>query len=312
MKIGFIGLGKMGRLMASNLAANGISLMVYNRTVQTSLDLRARFGSVQIAKSPVEIASHCDMVFSILSDDKAVESVYLTNKNSVLSGSMRSRYWIEMSTIGEPTSKRLHLSASENGVQYIDAPVSGSLDAAEKGELVFMLGTNELRNSTLQACFGLMGKQTFLMGAPTLGHVAKLLINSVIHSQNQIIAEILSLAEPLNIKYEALLELLNLSAAGSPMMRFRTPLYLGVEDEVTFALDLAKKDMRLAIELVIKLMWMFLKCRSTINNYVWQAKLAMVSKTWQEWQIIANNETKRRQINEESSIVCRWMGGAYS
>ncbi|MDP2572309.1 NAD(P)-dependent oxidoreductase [Vibrio penaeicida] len=249
MRVGFIGLGKMGRLMASNLATNGISLMVYNRTVQTCLDLRARFGSIQIAKSPAEIGHHCDMVFSILSDDKAVESVYLTNKDSVLSGSMRSRYWIEMSTIGESTSKRLHLSASENGVQYIDAPVSGSLDAAENGDLVFMLGANELRNSTLQACFDLMGKQTLLMGGPTLGHIAKLLINSVIHSQNQIIAEILSLAEPLNVKHEALLELLNLSAAGSPMMRFRTPLYLGTDDAVTFALDLAKKDMRLAIEL---------------------------------------------------------------
>ncbi|CCO47859.1 putative 2-hydroxy-3-oxopropionate reductase [Vibrio nigripulchritudo SOn1] len=252
MKVGFIGLGKMGFLMSSNLAENGIPLLVYNRTAQSSLDLIERFPSVRIAKSPAEVGRYCDVIFSILADDKAVESVYLTGKNSVLSKSMKSRYWIEMSTIGEATSRRLYQTACENNVEYIDAPVSGSLDAAEKAELVFILGAQDLKNSELLAYFDLMGKQALVMGAPTLGHIAKLLVNSVIHSQNQIIAEILSLATPLQLKKEALLELLTKSAAGSPMMSFRIPLYLDVENVVTFALDLAKKDMNLAIELARK------------------------------------------------------------
>ncbi|WP_255555520.1 NAD(P)-dependent oxidoreductase [Enterovibrio paralichthyis] len=250
MHIGFIGLGRMGWLMAANLAKAGVPLTVWNRSRSKSVALVEHYPEVHIAEDPAQIAQDCDLVFTMIADDEAARAVYFGQESGLIAPlNRRAKAWVEMSTISPALSLEIASLAASHNVIYVDAPVSGSLNAAEAGELVFMVGTSAGLSPEIHTSLALMGKSVCQMGEAGSGHAAKLLINSVIHSQNQIVGEILALAASCNIDRAALMTLLGDSAAGSPMIRFRTPLYLGENDEVTFALSLAKKDMQLAQDL---------------------------------------------------------------
>lgn len=256
MHIGFIGLGRMGWLMAANLAKAGITLTVWNRTRSKSLALVDKHPGVQIAENPAQLTRDCDLVFTMIADDEAARDVYFNPDNGLIAPlNRRATHWVEMSTISPALSEEIASVAARYGVVYVDAPVSGSLNAAEAGELVFMFGASGEITPDVNHCFSIMGKGQFQMGEAGRGHAAKLLINSVIHSQNQIVGEILALAASCDIDRAALLTLLGESAAGSPMIRFRTPLYLNQSEDVTFALTLARKDMALTQDMACHLGW---------------------------------------------------------
>ncbi len=260
--------------MASNLAREGLRLSVWNRSAEKARCLAETFSNVTAAKTPAQIASTCDVVFTILANDDAVKAVYFDKESGVaaLGNSVfgKQQYWVEMSTISPALSTQISTLADERSAGYIDAPVSGSLNAAEAGDLVFMFGTDGELPEAIQQCFSIMGKAQFALGKAGRGHAAKLLINSVIHSQNQIVGEILALAASCDIDRTALMQLLGESAAGSPMIRFRTPLYLGESDDVTFSLALAKKDMALVSDLANEHGWSL----AQINTNLEQLKAA--------------------------------------
>ncbi|WP_407334018.1 NAD(P)-dependent oxidoreductase [Enterovibrio sp. 27052020O] len=267
MHIGFIGLGRMGWLMAANLAREGVRLSVWNRSEDKSRSLTDAFPNVSAAKTPAQVASTCDVVFTMLANDDAVKSVYLEEQSGLGAITIQhATHWVEMSTISPALSEELSDFAKTKGVNYIDAPVSGSVNAAEAGELVFMLGSDNAVPERVQRCFSIMGKAQFLLGSAGRGHAAKLLINSVIHSQNQIVGEILALAASCHVDQKMLMTLLGESAAGSPMIRFRTPLYLGESDAVTFSLHLAKKDMALVADMAKQQDWSLAQIKTNLQQ----------------------------------------------
>ncbi|NGN96650.1 NAD(P)-dependent oxidoreductase [Grimontia sp. S25] len=271
MHIGFIGLGRMGWLMAANLAKAGVSLTVWNRSRGKSVALVEEYPDVNIAENPAHIARDCDLVFTMIADDEAAKVVYFSQESGLIAPlDRRAQHWVDMSTISPVLSEEIATLAKAYEVMYVDAPVSGSLNAAEAGELVFMVGASEALTPDVHYCLSIMGKSIFQMGEAGRGHAAKLLINSVIHSQNQIVGEILALAASCNIDQTALLTLLGESAAGSAMIRFRTPLYLNQSEDVTFALTLARKDMALTKEMASQLGWSL----SQINTNLEQLEAA--------------------------------------
>src|SRR5260370_21657244 len=134
--VGFIGLGLMGRPMAANLLKAGYDVTVWNRTASRADALVAQ--GAKLAATPREVAAASDVLFTIVSDPPALESV-LWGETGVFSGLRRGSVIIESSTVSPGLEKRAALAAADLGSEFLEAPVTGGTWGPEKGELVFMV-----------------------------------------------------------------------------------------------------------------------------------------------------------------------------
>ena len=157
--IGFIGLGTMGSRMAQRLLAAGYPLTVYNRTRAKAEPLAAQ--GATIAETPRAVAASCEYIMTSLTDDAAVEAVFY-GSDGILAGARSGATCIELSTIAPATSRRIAEAARAQGIETIDAPVSGSTAQAEAGTLIIFVGGNEATYRRSQFLLDLLG-QSFYM-----------------------------------------------------------------------------------------------------------------------------------------------------
>ena len=250
MRVGFAGLGRMGAHMARNLAAAGNEMVLWNRSIQKAVTLAEEIGC-EFARTPVELVTETEVVITMLADDPSSEAVHLGPEG--LFASRGARTFIEMGTMSPGHIADLAACAPE-GVRTIDAPVSGSTQAAEAGELLIMAGCGEETVQLLIPLFDAMGRQTICLEKTGAGAVMKLAVNSLIHGINQTLAEAMTLAEASGIAAESAFDVIEASAACAPMLKYRRPLYLDeAAHEVTFTVALAQKDMAVTIALAEKL-----------------------------------------------------------
>src|SRR5512132_3521824 len=151
MRVAFLGLGIMGRPMAANLARAGHEVTVWNRTPKL-------VEGVRVASTPAEAARGAEVVWMCVSDTKAVESV-LFGANGVESSLAEGMVIVDSSTISPSSTHQFAERVKSRGVDYVDAPVTGSKIAAEAGSLIFMVGADEAVLARLQPLFQAMGKQ---------------------------------------------------------------------------------------------------------------------------------------------------------
>jgi 2-hydroxy-3-oxopropionate reductase len=169
-RIGFVGLGLMGRPMAHNLLRAGFQLTVYNRTAAKATPL-VEAGARQAA-SPAEVARGSDVVITMVTDSPDVEAV-VAGENGILNGSHAGLIWIDMSTISPETTRRLGEMAAAQGVESLDAPVSGGPPGAEAGTLSIMVGGPR---EVFEACLPILrtlGQTIVHMGDLGAGQVTK-------------------------------------------------------------------------------------------------------------------------------------------
>lgn len=246
--IGFIGLGRMGYLMAGNIAKAGYPLTVYNRTRQKAEALAKEF-DVTVASSLKELTKSSDIIISMLSDDEAVETTYL-GPEGVFSVDVSQKILIDMSTISPSTVGKIYQKAKGHSADMLDAPVSGSTAAAETASLMIMVGGDKDIVAKVKGLFESMGSKTIHVGDSGSGSTMKLAVNSMIHSLNQALSEALLLSERAGIEVETAYEVIANSAVAAPVVQYRRPLFENLSAHpVSFALDLAKKDVRLALAL---------------------------------------------------------------
>ncbi|TFL17207.1 NAD(P)-dependent oxidoreductase [Jannaschia formosa] len=248
MRVGFAGLGRMGRPMARNLAAAGHDLTVWNRSPGAAEALAAEAGC-DVAPTPAALAEGAEVVFTMLADDAASEAVHLGPEG--LFARPGPRAFVEMGTVS-PEHVAALASAAPQGARVIDAPVSGSTAAAEGAQLLVMAGC------TAEAAAGLpfdaMARKVIPLGETGRGAVMKLAVNALIHGLNQTLAEAMTLAEAAGIAPELAFDVIENSAAAAPMLSYRRPLYLDeAAHDVTFTVGLAEKDMTLAAALAERL-----------------------------------------------------------
>lgn len=240
MKIGFVGLGRMGAEMARNLSKAGHELTVWNRTKETSLAF-CNDNGVAFAESPRALCLGTDLIITMLSNDAASEFVHFS-EDGLFAGSGRKTI-LEMGTMTPSHITRLVDHAPE-GLRIIDAPVSGSVQAARDGKLLIMLGCSPQELSTLAPVLECLGKQSVALGEPGKASVMKLAVNALIHGLNQAVAEAITVVEQAGIQPSVAFDIIEASAAGAPMLSYRRPLYLAEADhDVTFTVSLARKDM---------------------------------------------------------------------
>ena len=140
VKLGFLGLGKMGLPMAQRLLDAGFSLTVWNRTVEKADRLA---GSVaEVAENPACVTAAADIVLSVLRGDDAAHEVF-NGPEGLLSVPVEGKLFIEMSTLRAQTARELAASCEEHGARFMDSPVSGTVGPAAEGQLMALVGGDE-------------------------------------------------------------------------------------------------------------------------------------------------------------------------
>ena len=170
MRIAFLGMGIMGRSMAANLVKAGHQVAVWNRSAGKDVE------GARSAPSPADAARGAEVVWMCVSDTKAVEGVLFGpgGVEQVLAAGM---IIADSSTISPSATLRFAERVKARGVDYVDAPMTGSKIAAAAGSLIFMVGGDEAVLARLQPLFQAMGKQVFHMGETSKGQATKLVMN---------------------------------------------------------------------------------------------------------------------------------------
>jgi len=213
VKLGFIGLGNMGSLMAGRLLDHGYHVEVYDRDPARAEAMVAK-GAV-VAKNIVELARSVDVLLSCLTNDEAVQSVY-SGAEGVFAGAQAGTVVLEMSTISPESSRELHRQGATLGIEVMDVAISGSTPAAESGALTLLAGGDEELFRAATPIFELLAKQYFLLGGPGSGTMMKLVVNTLLGLGMQAIAEAVVLGEKAGLNRKRLLDVLSHTAVVAP------------------------------------------------------------------------------------------------
>lgn len=257
-KIGFVGLGLMGRPMAMNLLKAGHAVTVWNRTASRADELVA--AGAKLAKSPKEAASGADVFITIVSDPPALEEVLWGKSgggvgaaDAALAALKPGAIYIDSSTVSPDLARKIAAACSAKGAKFLDAPVTGGDWGAKKGELVFMVGGEAETLKAAEPVIGVMGKKWFLLGPNGAGQTIKLAMNSILALQVEALAEALALVTAAGLKGESLVEVMQSSMARSGVLDVKAPNLLKGEYVPSFPLRLMYKDVSLAMDLAKEL-----------------------------------------------------------
>ena len=242
--IGFVGLGAMGSRIAGRLLTAGHEVYGTNRTAARAASLVER--GLAWRETPREVAEVASIVFSMVTDDAALEAI-TSGADGLLAGLSAGKIWVDMSTVSPAASVTLAERASALGSAMLDAPVSGSVHEAEDGRLTIMVGGEEDAFAAVEPLLRELGPVVRHIGANGQGLRLKLALNISLAAQMLAFSEGALLAERGGIARELAVEVMAESAIGSPFLRGRAPLVLDLPDEAWFDVELAHKDIRLAL-----------------------------------------------------------------
>lgn len=242
--IGFIGTGLMGSGMARRLIRHGHALRIYNRTRSKAEEV-ARLGGY-VADSPADAARGAEVVVTMLSDPPALLGV-VEGADGILATLPRGAVLIDSSTVSPPTTLRVRGLLEGKGADMLDAPVFGSKNEAERGELGFIVGGERAVLDRVQPVLDAMGR-TLHVGGNGMGAYAKLVVNLVIAGTLQAFNEGMVLATRAGIDPEAMAQILLSSRARSGIIEMKAPQVLRRDFSPFFPLQLMAKDMRLVLE----------------------------------------------------------------
>lgn len=244
-KIGFIGLGIMGRGMTNNLLQAGFDVTVWNRTASRMDEFVA--AGAQAAASPAAVAEQCEIVLVCVSDSADVEAVTYGD-SGILAGLSAGKLVIDHSTISPAVTKELAAKANEIGAHWLDAPISGGSEGAAKGTLSIMVGGEADQLARAMPYLEVMGKTITHVGAQGAGQTVKL-VNQILVVVNQMaVSEALLFAQKAGVDLQATLDAVTGGAAGSWMLANRGPQMIERDWRPGFTIDLQQKDLRLVLE----------------------------------------------------------------
>lgn len=241
MRVAFLGLGIMGRSMAANLVKAGHEVAAWNRTPGKPVE------GARSAATPAEAAREAEVVWTCVSDTKAVEHV-LFGPDGVEQSLRQGMVIVDSSTISPSATRQFAQRVQARGVDYVDAPVTGSKIGAENATLIFIVGGNEAVIERIRPLFNAMGKQVFRMGETSKGQAAKLAMNLQIALIYEGFAEALTLATKLGVEAGTLLPVIQASMIRSGVVDYKAPFVLKRDFSPNFPLRLMHKDIHLALD----------------------------------------------------------------
>ena len=244
--LGYVGLGVMGGRMAKRLMDAGHTVTGYNRT-KSKADWLLEAG-MQWADSPRAVAQAADVVFSMVTNTKALRAV-TGGPDGILAGLEPGKIYVEMSTVAPAVSQELAAQVAAMGAQMVDAPVSGSVETLEQGKLSIMVGGDPDVFAQIKPVLLDIGPKATHVGANGLAVTMKIATNLSLAVQMLAFSEGVLLAEKSGIEREVAVEVLTNSVIASPMVKYRCPFVLDMPTEAWFNVNMMQKDMDLALEL---------------------------------------------------------------
>ncbi len=244
-RVGFIGLGIMGRGMARNILKAGFPLRVWNRTASRMDELAVEGAGP--ASSPGDLAFHSDIIITCVSDTPDVEQVLL-GEGGVIHGARPGSLVIDMSTISPRATQRIAAHLAERHIHMLDAPVSGGSEGAARGTLSIMVGGDVTQFERALPVFQAMGTTITHLGPIGAGQTTKLVNQILVVGHALAMSEALLFAQAGGVDLRKALEAVSGGAAGSWMLSNRGPQILARDWRPGFTIDLQQKDLRLVLQ----------------------------------------------------------------
>ena len=243
IKLGWIGLGNMGNPMVKNLLKAGYEVAVFNRTKSKETEL-INAGATSV-NSPEQLIATCDVVFTMLSNDEAVKNIF-EGDLGLLSKPHPDKLIIDMSTIAPETSRYLSAKCTAQNINFLEAPVSGSVKPAQDGTLIILVGGTVENYKKAKPYFDVLGKLSVHVGGAGVGSSAKLAINYLLGLNLQGLAETVLFAEKNGVSKQDMLTIINEGACGNGITKLKSAAILNNDDPAAFALKHLVKDLNLA------------------------------------------------------------------
>ena len=243
-RVGFIGLGIMGKPMAKNLMDAGYDLTVHNRSPQKAQELGEQGATV--AESPREVARNSDIIVTMLPDSPQVREV-VTGEDGVLEGINEGSLLIDMSTISPVVTEEIAEAIKEKGASMLDAPVSGGDVGAIEGTLSVMVGGEEADFERARPLFGAMGKTVTHVGPTGAGQVTKAANQVVVALVIEAVSEALVLGSAGGVAPEKILEVLSGGLAANKVMEVKREKFLSHKFEPGGKVEFHRKDLGIAL-----------------------------------------------------------------
>ncbi len=242
-KTGFFGLGIMGSRMAMNLLKAGMDLTVYNRTESKTRELAG--AGAGIAPSAARLAKESDIFMTMLSGPGAVKEHALGEEgflNHLRSGST----WVDFSTVNPGFSLSMAEEAEKRGIRFVDAPVAGTKQPAEKGELLIFAGGDENDLADLKPWFDAVGKKTVFLGKTGRGTAIKMVVNLMLANAMASFAEGLALGQALGLDRETVAGAVIGGPVAAPFLASKSDKIASADYSTDFPLKHMYKDLFLA------------------------------------------------------------------
>ena len=242
--VAVLGTGTIGGPVARNLARAGFPLYAWNRTREKAEALSS--GGVEVADSPAEAVGVADVVITVLTDGEAVEDVM--SRQRAAEAAPDGGLWIQLGTVGIAATEKLAALAQEHGLVFVDSPVLGTKEPAEKGELIVFASGPEEAKAPCDPIFRVIGKTTHWVGEAGVGTRMKLVVNSWLLALVEGAAESIALARSLGLDPNSLLEIMAGGPLDTPYLHLKGKMMIEHRFDPSFTLELAEKDARLVLE----------------------------------------------------------------
>ena len=250
MRLGVVGIGRMGAAIAGRLLGLGHEVTVWNRSADKARALAA--AGAKVASTPAELAAQAEFIISILSNAEAVEQAY-AGAGGLLSGNVAGKLFIEMSTVRPETEKALAQKVKAKGAALIECPVGGTVGPAKDGKLFGFVGGDAADVARAKPLLDQMCRRVEHVGPIGAGASMKLAINLPLLVFWQSFGEALSLCEPLGLDPARLVDIFADTSGGPNVLKGRGPMIVAAlqgkdTGPITFDVDLIRKDLRTMIE----------------------------------------------------------------
>ncbi len=245
MKLGFIGLGIMGKPMVRNLLKAGHEVVVFD-VVKENLDISVKDGA-RAAASSKAIAQECDTIITMLPNSPHVKTVVM-GADGVLEGAKAGTTLIDMSSIAPLASKEIEKACAAKGVKMIDAPVSGGEPKAIDGSLSIMVGGDKAVFEKVKPILLQMGASAVYCGEIGAGNTTKLANQVVVAANIAAVAEAYTLAKKAGVDPQLVFEAIKGGLAGSTVMNAKSPMMIDSNFKPGFKIDLHIKDLQNALD----------------------------------------------------------------
>lgn len=244
-KIGFMGLGIMGGAMARNLLRAGFPLTVYNRTPDKAAALAA--AGAQVAASPLALATDAEIIIAMVTGPEALEAL-LWGEEGAAAAFGPGKTFINMSSVSPAYTKELADQLEPLGVDFIDAPVSGTKKPAEEGTLIILAGGDRQRIAALEPVWQALGKKVVYCGPVGQGSMMKMTINLLLGVMMAGLSEAISFGRQGGLDLETILEVVLSGPLGCGLFQMKADMLRQQDFPANFPLKHMTKDLKFILD----------------------------------------------------------------